>query len=489
MTITAAPAGREASTHWPAVIVGAGPAGLVAAITLARQGIDCLLVDRHAAPAPLPRATVVSLRSMELLRSWGLEAAALAGGNDVEWQLLMAPTLAQAASGQLVDVGYPTKAQSQAFSPTAPGCVPQDHLEAVLLDHLRTRPSARVRRAVAMVGLAEVADGYLVTLRDVASGASWNVTTRYVIGADGAHSTVREEAGIPMFATERLAEATVAVFYAPLWSLVGEHRYGIYGIERPAAEGTFLPAGGHDRWMYGFEDVRSGGASAGAASVAERIRLAAGYERLEVRMGPIGAFAFVGAMAERFRHDDVFLIGDAAHRVTPRGGTGMNTAIADGFDLGWKLAWVLQGWAPASLLDTYEAERRPVAEHQVARSIDPGGSRRRAVEEVHVDLGGRLRHVWLPSTSGQAQSTLDLVGPGVTVLHDGADGDRPPPVLPGVLAPAAMRRLDPLTARALGILPGHRLAVRPDGVPLTSGAGAEFAAATTRAAPQALAWI
>ena len=92
----------------------------------------------------------------------------------------------------------------------------------------------------------------------------------------------------------------------------------------------------------------------------------------------------------------VFLVGDAAHRVTPRGGTGMNTAIADGYDLGWKLGWVLRGWAGRELLDSYEAERRPVAEHNVARSADPSGSRRRVDQELHADLGGRIPHVWLP---------------------------------------------------------------------------------------------
>ena len=90
----------------------------------------------------------------------------------------------------------------------------------------------------------------------------------------------------------------------------------------------------------------------------------------------------------------VFLAGDAAHRVTPRGGTGLNLALHDGFDLGWKLAWVLRGWAGPALLDSYEAERRPVAEHTAARSADPHGSLRAPEQEVHADLGGRIPHAW-----------------------------------------------------------------------------------------------
>ena len=94
----------------------------------------------------------------------------------------------------------------------------------------------------------------------------------------------------------------------------------------------------------------------------------------------------------------------------------MNTAIRDGYDLGWKLAWVLRGWAGEALLDSYEAERRPVAEHNAARSADPNGSIRGVAEELHVDLGGRIAHTWLPGEAGRI-STLDLLGRRAHALH------------------------------------------------------------------------
>src|SRR4051794_8547559 len=127
------------SGEWPVVVVGAGPAGLTAAIAVARLGVRVLVAERRAEPSDLPRATVVSTRSMEILRSWGLAAAALDGGDrDVEWRLWASPTLARAREGTAMEVGYPTRAQAAVLSPEEPACVPQDHLERVLEEHLRT---------------------------------------------------------------------------------------------------------------------------------------------------------------------------------------------------------------------------------------------------------------------------------------------------------------------------------------------------------------
>ena len=123
------------------IVVGAGPAGLTAAITLARSGVDCIVVERRNELSSLPRATVVSTRSMELIRSWGIEHDVRAGGDAVEWLLWECTTLADAANGAGIAVGYPSIEQSAMASPTSPACVPQDHLERVLLSHLRSYPT------------------------------------------------------------------------------------------------------------------------------------------------------------------------------------------------------------------------------------------------------------------------------------------------------------------------------------------------------------
>ncbi len=166
-------------------------------------------------------------------------------------------------------------------------------------------------------------------------------------------------------------------------------------------------------WQHGEPEP-----AADEASLLARIRASVGIDDLPIRLVRTDRFSFSAGLADSFRAGPVFLTGDAAHRVTPRGGTGMNSAIADGRDLAWKLSWVLHDWAPESLLDSYEAERRPVAEHNLVRSLDPFGSRRPWTEEVQIDLGGRIPHRWIEGPQGP-MSTLDLLGPDLTRMADG----------------------------------------------------------------------
>jgi putative polyketide hydroxylase len=171
-------------------------------------------------------------------------------------------------------------------------------------------------------------------------------------------------------------------------------------------------------------------------------------------------YRFAAQLASAYQHSGWFLVGDAAHRMTPRGGTGMNTAIQDSYNLGWKLAWVLRGWAEPSLLDTYEHERRPIGQHNVSRSADPGGARRDAEDALEWDLAGRLPHCW----TSPAASTLDLVGKGGLTLFTGPDRA-------GLIAaqqtwpwraPLSVIQLETGAAQALRIQAGRGFLVRPD---------------------------
>jgi putative polyketide hydroxylase len=454
------------------LVVGAGPAGLTAAATLRRHGVDVLVVERKQRLSTHPRATVVSTRSMELLRSWGLEDEFNAAGMpEVEWMALVSETLADAENGEVATLGLPTKEQAAVLSPTAPLLIPQDQTEAILLGYVRSL-GAEVGFGHEVLRVNVTEEGAEALIRD--GDRTRAVAAQYVIGADGAHSFVRSALGIEMAGPGEIDSVSVSVaFTAPLWDLLGERRYGLYPIVRPDVSSVFVPSGSGDHWIFGIGEDLVG--SMERPELTRLIRSAAGVPDLQPRIHDVRTFKFAAEIADRFQSDRAFLIGDAAHRVTPRGGTGMNSAIADGYDLGWKLSWVLKGWAQAELLETYEAERRPVVAHNVERSVDERGSYRDPIDEIHIDLGGRIQHLWVETENGLV-STLDLVGDGLT-LFTGPDADIDPANPTNGLAPLTVRALPAMTARALGIAPGGSLLVRPSGVPARGRTDAALATA------------
>jgi putative polyketide hydroxylase len=454
----------------PVVIAGAGPAGRVAAITLARNGVRSLLVERNPGLSPLPRATSVSTRTMELWRSWGLEDEIRAGQLDLNSTGGWAAETLASPNGAVVPLGFADLDQVAAVSPTMLAAVPQDHTEPVLLRHLQALGLTEVRFGTELAALDQDAGGVTVVLRERPGGAVRTVRAGHVVGADGAHSLVRRLLGIPMVGPDHLSELVTVLFEAPLAEVAGDRRHGIYLIQHPQAAGVLVPNGAGDRWLYGreWDPGRERLEDYTDARLAGLIRTAAGAGDLPVRVVAKGAFSFAAQVADRYRSGRGFLVGDAAQRMTPRGGMGMNTAVAEAHDLAWKLAWVHKSWAGPALLDTYEAEWRPIGIRRATRSAQEG-PRPDGAETLTDDLNDRLRHAWLPGperpgpgvpgSSAGRRSTLDLLGPGLTLLTG-------PDARPWTTATASLDTPFPLTVHILDLATATALQLAGDGAVL-----------------------
>ncbi|TVT36528.1 FAD-binding protein, partial [Amycolatopsis rhizosphaerae] len=338
------------------VVVGAGPAGLAAAITLADAGVDFVLLDRQAEGANTSRACVVHARTLEVLDELGL-----AGELHEKGVVVPVFTVRDGASaaGPLATVrfdGLPT-----AYPHTL--MVPQDVTEAVLLARLRSA-GGDVTRPWQVTGISNDTDdtdgtgGVTVTVTG-ADESAHTLRARYVIGADGMHSLVREQAGIG-FTGDTYASSFVLADVRMDWPLAREEvslNLSPEGVTVVAP----LPCETGDRYRM-VATVAEAPQSPSLADV-QALLDARGPRQGKVLVHEVlwsSRFRVHHRVADHYRAGRVFLVGDAAHVHSPAGGQGMNTGIQDAVALGRLLARVLDG-APESLLDTYESTRRPVA--------------------------------------------------------------------------------------------------------------------------------
>lgn len=359
-------------TDTDVLIVGGGPVGLSLAAMLGRFGVQATMVERRPGAATHPRARSINLRTTEIYRLFGILDELRAVSLPEAWtrEIVYTDRLAgrelgrmQAATQGIVD--------GRAMSPSPWLLSSQDQFEPVIRRFAETLPSVSLRWSTELAGFEAGPDGVVATLKRMADGVEEHVTAQWMVACDGAASRVRRALGIEMEGRHNLNTMINCQFHADLgrWT---DHRPAMLYWTTDPARNVFQKIDMKDRWLCQITyDARvQRPEDFDRAFCADWIRRSVGAPELAVEVTDIIPWTLSSTVAERFRSGRVLIAGDAAHQLPPTGGFGMNTGVQDAHNLAWKLAYVLEAQAAEALIDSYEAERRPVAAYNAQRSLE-----------------------------------------------------------------------------------------------------------------------
>jgi 2-polyprenyl-6-methoxyphenol hydroxylase-like FAD-dependent oxidoreductase len=343
------------------LIVGAGPVGLAAAIELGHRSIPCMVIERNPRVGYAPRAKTTNVRTREHLRRWGIAddlKAASPLGADYPSNVCFVTRLSGFPIARFENAMYCAPGRNPLYSEHAQW-IPQYTVEEVMRAHAQTLADVNLRFNTELVSFEQDETQVVAQVRNLETGALETLTADYLIGADGSRSGVRDAIGARMEGTHGLSRNYNVVFRAP--GLAQAHKQGpaiMYWQVNPDVPSLIGPMDRGDRWYFMPTAVPQGVKFA-PSDAPELIRKSTG---IDLPYDVLSSDEWVASrlLASHYRAARVFLAGDACHLHPPFGGYGMNMGVADGVDLGWKIAAVLQGWGGPALLDSYEPERKPV---------------------------------------------------------------------------------------------------------------------------------
>ncbi|MBB3086571.1 FAD-dependent monooxygenase [Geodermatophilus sabuli] len=464
-------------------VVGGGPVGTGLAIALGQRGVRCVVLERRPEPQPVPKGQNLTQRTMEHMRAWGVEERVRAGRLIPAGQAIGGITAYGSLLGEY-SYEWHRRAAVRRFYAADNERLPQYATERALRARVAELPTVSVHYGARAEEVTQDDRGARVSARD-ASGEVLEVDARYVVGCDGSRSGVREAAGIPQTRTDHEQLMVLLVFRSAQLHDLLERFPGTsyFNVLNPELEGYWQFLGrvdARDTWF--FHAPVDHDTAVPSTDFRPLVWRTVGTE-FDVEVQHVGFWDMRFALADRYRAGRVFVAGDAAHSHPPYGGYGINTGFEDAANLAWKLGAVVEGWAGDGLLDSYDAERRPVfastRDDFIARSIEVDREFL-ASHDPGTDRPG-FEAAWTARATG-APAEVDAYEPhyeGSPVVAGGGSG-----------TPSASGRHE---ARARA---GHHLAAQPEGtgvdlfdeltgggfVLLRSGtAGEELVAAAARA--------
>ena len=496
----------------PVLIVGGSLVGLSTALFLAHHGVPSLSVERHSGTAIHPRAGHFQLRTLELLRSVGLEEIVRRTSEESYFPNGGISAMESVRTGEIAVYVADLNDGVQEFSPSRRLFVAQDALEPILRERA-TQLGATVRYGAEVGSVQQTEDGVSAEIRDRATGEVRTVRARYLVAADGWRSPIREQLGIGMHGYGQLLRSATIYFRADCAELLEGTNLGVIYVFNPKLRGFFrFERSGRAGFLAvnTLGDPREPGAldvthDLTADGARELVRTAIGVPDMPVTVDDVAHWEATADVADRYQVGRIFLAGDAVHALPPNGGFGGNTGMQDAHNLAWKLAMAVRGVAGDELLATYDAERRPIGQSMIeqaytryARRVTPevaGDDLPDLIDDLWIEIGYRYRsaavisegdddgaliqdpralagrpgsrapHVEL-RCEGRTSSTIDLFGRHFAVLA-GADGAP----WAAAAADAAERVGVPIDAHVLGgefesaygVSAAGAALVRPDG--------------------------